>query len=97
MNRTADLRKEIATAAKSLDLASAAASKANSNLQTAQGLLDSADTEEALAQATAKAEWAKSMVEKKRNEEVSAQEALEAKEALLNRALKEQEVSFFIV
>lgn len=97
VNRTADLRKEIATAGKTLDLASAAASKANSNLQTAQGLLDSADTEEALAQATAKAEWAKSMVEKKRNEEISVQEGLEAKDALLNRALKEQEGLFISI
>ncbi|MCO5600859.1 hypothetical protein L7F22_054976 [Adiantum nelumboides] len=94
VNRTADLRKDIETAQKSLDLARGAASKANSNLQTAQSLLDSADTEEALAQATAKAEWVKSMVEKKRTEENSMQEALEAKEALLNRALKEQEGLF---
>eukprot|EP00250_Pteridium_aquilinum_P015137 c22401_g1_i1 orf=764-3292(-) len=97
VNRTADLHKEIATAQKTLDLACAAASKANSNLQTAQGLLDSADTEEALAQASAKAEWAKSMVEKKRNEQVSAEEALETKEALLNRALKEQEGLFISI
>lgn len=97
VNRTADLRKDIENAQKGLDMARGAASKANSNLQTAQSLLDSADTEEALAQATAKAEWAKSMVEKKRNEEVSMQEALEAKEALLNRALKEQEGLFMSI
>lgn len=97
VNRTADLRKDIENAQKGLDMARGAASKANSNLQTAQSLLDSADTEEALAQATAKAEWAKSMVEKKRNEEVSMQEALESKEALLNRALKEQEGLFISI
>lgn len=97
VNRTADLRKEREAAQKVLDMASGAASIAISNLQTAQSLLDSADTEEAHTQATAKAEWAKSMVEKKRNEEILAQEALETKEALLNRALKEQEGLFISI
>ena len=92
MNRTVDLRKELITAHKALDLAKGAVSKALSNLEIAQGLLDSADTDEAQTQAMAKTEWAKSMIEKRKTEEISAEEALEAKDALLNRALKEQEV-----
>lgn len=97
INRTADLRKEVTAAEKGLLLASGAASKAFSNLQAAQALLNSAETEEAQTQATAKAEWAKSMVEKRRDDENSAQETVEAKNALLTRALKEQEALFITV
>lgn len=92
VNRTVDFRKELITANKALDSAKSAVSKAVSNLEIAQGLLDSADTEEAQTQATAKTEWAKSVLEKRKNEEILAEEALEAKDALLSRALKEQEV-----
>ncbi|KAH7278662.1 hypothetical protein KP509_38G051300 [Ceratopteris richardii] len=97
VNRTEDLQRDIIAAQKALDLARAATSKANSNLQTAQSVLDSAETEEAVAQATAKAEWAKTLVEKRKHEEASAEETLDAKHALLNHSLREQEDLFISV
>eukprot|EP00249_Psilotum_nudum_P022539 c28555_g2_i4 orf=271-2889(+) len=90
-NRTADLRKEVDAAQKVVEAATDAANKAMQTLQSAEAILDAAETEESQMQATAKAEWAKSLVEKKKDDENLAEEALEAKDALLTRALREQE------
>lgn len=92
-NRTADLRKDVASVEKSVDAATAALAKAVAKVEAAVALLETATDDETRAGAKSKLEWATSAQKKAKDEESSSQESLEVKEALLLRALHEQEVS----
>ncbi|KAJ7559574.1 hypothetical protein O6H91_04G091800 [Diphasiastrum complanatum] len=96
-SRTSDLRKEVISARKYHEEAIAATVKAQTNLETAQGLLETSSSEDSRVHATAKVEFARSMLDKKKEKETSNQESLEAKEALLARALYEQEGLFILI
>jgi nuclear cap-binding protein subunit 1 len=92
-NRTVDLRKDKASAENLLKIASAATAKAQAKWEEAVALAEDAD-ESAAAPARAKVDWARTVADKAKDEESSAQETVEAKEALLSRALLEQEALF---
>lgn len=69
-----------------------AASEAETKYETAQAFVDSIEQDQGRAQAVAKGDWAKVLWKKKTDEANSLQEGLEAKQALLARAIREQEV-----
>ncbi|PIN12221.1 Nuclear cap-binding complex, subunit NCBP1/CBP80 [Handroanthus impetiginosus] len=92
-NRIVDLRKELSSLKKSVVLAAETASKAQADLEDAQSklTLTLVDGEPVLAENSAKMRRLKSNAEKAKGEEVSTRESLEAKEALLARAVDEIE------
>ncbi|KAG6549752.1 hypothetical protein Mapa_008732 [Marchantia paleacea] len=96
-NRTADLRKDVASVEKSVDAATAALAKAVAKVEAALALMETATDDETRAGAKSKLEWATSAQKKAKDEESSSQESLEVKEALLLRALHEQEALFMAV
>lgn len=98
-NRTVDLRREIAAAEKSLKLAIAGTAKAHSKWEAAVAASKSTDmkSDETRNALSAKVDWAKTVADKAQDEETSAQDSLESKEALLARALREQEALFLAV
>ncbi|CAM6096308.1 unnamed protein product [Calypogeia fissa] len=96
-NRTADLRKDMVSIEKSVTTATAAVAKAQDKIELAQIMLESAEKEDAKLQAKAKHDWANSAMRRAKEEESSAQESLEAKQALLARALREQEALFISI
>uniref|UniRef100_A0A0D6R296 MIF4G-like type 2 domain-containing protein n=1 Tax=Araucaria cunninghamii TaxID=56994 RepID=A0A0D6R296_ARACU len=93
-NRISDLRKGVVSAEKSVQRAIEASTKAQADLESAEALVEAADTEEQQSEAEAKLKHCKAAAEKMKEEESSAQESLEAKDALLSRALQESEVLF---
>ncbi|PON42191.1 Nuclear cap-binding protein subunit [Parasponia andersonii] len=93
-NRICDLRKEILTLKKTIVSAEEAAAKANAELETAESKLTLVDGEPVLGDNPVKLKRLKSYAEKAKEEEVSVRESLEAKEALLARALDEIEALF---
>lgn len=98
-NRTVDLRREIAAAEKALKLAIAGTAKAHSKWEAAVAASKSSEmrTEDTRNSLSAKVDWAKTVADKAQDEETSAQDSLESKEALLARALREQEALFLAV
>ncbi|KAL3701469.1 hypothetical protein R1sor_019491 [Riccia sorocarpa] len=96
-NRTSDLKKDIATAQKAVDAVSAAVARADSKVEAALALVELAANDDAKARAKSKLEWATLAQKKTKAEENTAQESLEVKEALLQRALSEQEALFMAV
>ncbi|KAL2649459.1 hypothetical protein R1flu_017587 [Riccia fluitans] len=96
-NRTADLKKDIGVAQKSVDAATTAVRSADSKVEAALAMVELAADDDAKARAKSKLEWATSAQKKAKDEESSAQESLEVKEALLQRALSEQEALFMAV
>ncbi|XP_060966908.1 nuclear cap-binding protein subunit 1 isoform X2 [Cannabis sativa] len=93
-NRICDLRKEILSLKKTLVLAEETAVKAKAELETAESKLTLVDGEPVLGDNPVKLKRLKSYSEKAKEEEVSIHESLEAKEALLARALDEIEALF---
>ncbi|KAH7844207.1 hypothetical protein Vadar_025482 [Vaccinium darrowii] len=93
-NRICDLRKEISTLKKGVMSAEEAATKAKAELEGAESQLTLMDGEPVLGENPVRLKRLKARAEKTKEEEVSARESLEAKEALLARALDENEALF---
>lgn len=93
-NRICDLRKEIATLKKSILSAEEVAAKAKAELEAAESKLTLVEGEPVLGENPARMKRLKSHAEKAKEEEVSMRDSLEAKEALLSRAVDENEVLF---
>ncbi|KAF3454275.1 hypothetical protein FNV43_RR04722 [Rhamnella rubrinervis] len=93
-NRLCDLRKEISSLNKSIVLAEEAAAKAKTELDDAESKLTLVDGEPVLGENPVRLKRLKSYAEKAKEEEMSVRESLEAKEALLTRALDENEALF---
>ncbi|KAI8557323.1 hypothetical protein RHMOL_Rhmol04G0001700 [Rhododendron molle] len=93
-NRICDLRKEISTLKKGVVSAEEAATKAKAELEGAESQLTLMDGEPVLGENPVRLKRLKARAEKTKEEEVSACESLEAKEALLARALDENEALF---
>ncbi|XP_042006458.1 nuclear cap-binding protein subunit 1-like [Salvia splendens] len=95
-NRISDLRKEVSSLKKSVVLAAEAASKAQAELEDAKSklILTLVDGEPVLAENPVKMKRLNANVERTKQEELSTQESLEAKESLLARAVDEIEGLF---
>lgn len=93
-NRISDLRKEISNLTKNVLVAEKASANARVELEAAESKLSLVDGEPVLGDNPAKMKRLKSTVEKTGEAELSIRESLEAKEALLNRALSETEVIY---
>ncbi|XP_075112827.1 nuclear cap-binding protein subunit 1 isoform X4 [Nicotiana tabacum] len=91
-NRISDLRKEISSLERSVVLAEEAASRARYQLDSAESKLSIMDGEPVLGENPVRIKRLKSYAEKAKEEEVSVRESLEAKEALLARAVDEIKV-----
>ncbi|XVE78946.1 hypothetical protein DITRI_Ditri14bG0018900 [Diplodiscus trichospermus] len=93
-NRITDLRKEISSLKKGVVSAEEAATKAKAELEAAESKLTLVEGEPVLGDNPARLKRLKIQAEKTKEEEVSICDSLEAKEALLARALDENEVLF---
>ncbi|GAV75425.1 MIF4G domain-containing protein/MIF4G_like domain-containing protein/MIF4G_like_2 domain-containing protein [Cephalotus follicularis] len=93
-NRICDLRKEISSLKKGVVSAEEAAAKAKAELEGAESKLTLVDGEPVLGENPVRMKQLKSNAEKTKDEEVSARDSLEAKEALLARALDENGALF---
>ncbi|WRX33228.1 MIF4G-like [Theobroma cacao] len=93
-NRITDLRKEISSLKKGVISAEEAASKAKAALEAAESKLTLVEGEPVLGENPARLKSLKTQAEKAKEEEVSIHDSLQAKEALLARALDENEVLF---
>ncbi|KAL5565830.1 hypothetical protein UlMin_028994 [Ulmus minor] len=93
-NRICDLRKEISSLKNTIVSAEAAAAKAKAELDAAESKLTLVDGEPVVGDNPARMKRLKSHSDKAKEEEISIREALEAKEALLARALDEIEALF---
>ncbi|CAK7331146.1 unnamed protein product [Dovyalis caffra] len=93
-NRISDLRNEISSLKKSVVSAEEAATKVKAELDAAESKLSLVDGEPVLGDNPVKLKLLKANAEKATEEEVSVRDSLEAKEALLTRALDENEALF---
>ncbi|KAF5447723.1 hypothetical protein F2P56_033252 [Juglans regia] len=93
-NRISDLRKEISSLQNGIVPTEEAATKAKAELEAAEAKLTLVDGEPVLGENPVKLSRLKLRAEKAKEEEVSIRESLEAKEALLARALDENEALF---
>ncbi|KAM7526901.1 hypothetical protein LguiA_016803 [Lonicera macranthoides] len=93
-NRITDLRKEISYLKRSVLSAEEAASKVKAELELAESKLTLMDGEPVLGENPVRMKRLKSSAERAKEEVVSVYESLEAKEALLSRALDENEALF---
>ena len=91
-NRISDLRKEISSLKKNLASAEVVAAKTKADLEAAESKLTLVDGEPVLGENPVRLKRLKSSAERAKEEEASVRESLEAKEALLARALNENEV-----
>lgn len=91
-NRISDLRKEISLLKKSVEKAEKFAREAKAELDAAETKLMLVDGEPVVGENPLRMKRLKSNAEKTTEEEVSAHESLESKEALFARALEENEV-----
>ncbi|XP_038988704.1 nuclear cap-binding protein subunit 1-like isoform X2 [Phoenix dactylifera] len=94
-NRVTDLRKEIQSLKKSVLLAEEATVKAMKEYEAAESKLDVVDDQPVQSEKPGRLKRLKGYVEKAKDDETSIQESLEAKEALLARALEENKALFF--
>ncbi|CAD5170194.1 unnamed protein product [Musa acuminata subsp. malaccensis] len=93
-NRIADLRKEIQTLKKSVLLAEDVAVKALKEFEAAETRLEVVDGQPVQAEKPGRLKRLKGYAEKAKDDEIAAREALEAKDALLARALEENKSLF---
>ncbi|KAF9621019.1 hypothetical protein IFM89_015841 [Coptis chinensis] len=93
-NRISDLRKEISSIMKGVASAEESALKAQKELEAAETQLALVDGEPVIGDNPVKIKRLKSEAEKTKEEEVSVRDSLEAKEALLARAISENEALF---
>lgn len=88
------MRKDISNITKNVLFAEKASANARVELEAAESKLSLVEGEPVLSENPAKMKRLKSTVEKTGEAELSLRESLEAKEALLNRALSETEVLY---
>ncbi|KAG7950817.1 hypothetical protein I3843_13G135700 [Carya illinoinensis] len=93
-NRISDLRKEISSLQNGIVSTEEAATKAKAELEAAEAKLTLVDGEPVLGENPMRLNRLKMRAEKAKEEEVSIRESLEAKEALLARAIDENEALF---
>lgn len=93
-NRISDLRKEVSLLSKSVQLAEKAAANAKEEFDAADSKLTLMNGEPVLGENPVRLKRLKSFVDKAKEEEESVRESLEVKEALLLRALTENEALF---
>lgn len=91
-NRISDLRKEILTIKKNISSAEEAAKEAKAELDAAESKLTLVDGEPVLGDNPVRLNRLKSHAEKTTEDVVTVKESLESKEALLVRAIEENEV-----
>ena len=91
-NRISDLRKEILTIKKNISSAEEAAKEAKAELDAAESKLTLVDGEPVLGDNPVRLNRLKSHAEKTKEDVVTLKESLESKEALLARAIEENEV-----
>ncbi|KAL9331162.1 hypothetical protein ACSQ67_000772 [Phaseolus vulgaris] len=96
-NRISDLRKEILTIRKNISSAEEAAKEAKAELDAAESKLTLVDGEPVLGDNPVRLNRLKSHAEKTKEEVVTLQESLESKEALLVRAIEENEALFLLL
>lgn len=96
-NRISDLRKELLSLKKNISSAEEAAKEAKAGLDAAESKLTLVDGEPVLGDNPVRLNRLKSHAEKAKEEVVSLQESLEAKEALLARAIEENEALFLLL
>lgn len=96
-NRICDLRKEISSLKKGVVLAEEAATKSKAELEAAEVKLSLVNGEPVLGENPMRMKRLKSHAEKTKEEEISVRDSLEAKEALLARAIDEIEVYIHLV
>lgn len=96
-NRICDLRKEISSLKKGVVLAEEVASKSKAELEAAEAKLSLVNGEPVLGENPLRMKRLKSHAEKTKEEEISVRDSLEAKEALLARAIDEIEVYVHLV
>ncbi|KAL8214103.1 hypothetical protein R6Q57_003552 [Mikania cordata] len=93
-NRISDLRKDISHLKKSVVKAEQLAAMAKAELEGAESKLMLVDGEPVVGENPARMKRLRSTAEKTKETEVSTRESLESKEALLSRALEENEALF---
>ncbi|PKA60876.1 Nuclear cap-binding protein subunit 1 [Apostasia shenzhenica] len=93
-NRIFDLRKEIQSLEKDIFLALEATVKAQNEYESAESKLDIIDGQSVHAEKPGRLKRLKAYADKVREEETSLRDSLEAKEALLIRALEESKALF---
>ncbi|XAR67259.1 hypothetical protein NMG60_11001947 [Bertholletia excelsa] len=93
-NRLSDLRKEISTLKKVVMSAEEAATKAEAELEASESKLTLVDGEPVMGENPGRVKRLKAHAERTKEEVVSAHESLEAKQALLARAVEENEALF---
>ncbi|KAG9136557.1 hypothetical protein Leryth_014406 [Lithospermum erythrorhizon] len=93
-NRITDLRKEISFLKNDVVLAEKASSKAREELEVAESKITLMDGEPVVGENPGKMNRLRTRAEKSKEEEASTRESLEAKEALLARAINENEALF---
>lgn len=91
-NRISDLRKEISSLEKSVVSAQNSFVKAKAELDAAESKLEIVDGEPVQTENPVRLKRLKAFADRAKEEEISIQESLEAKEALLGRAHNENEV-----
>ncbi|KAL1352591.1 hypothetical protein HN51_016579 [Arachis hypogaea] len=96
-NRISDLRKEILSLKRNILSAEEAAKQAKEELDAAESKLTLVDGEPVLGENPARLNRLKSQAAKAKEEVVSLQESFEAKEALLVRAIEENEALFLML
>ncbi|XP_073222276.1 nuclear cap-binding protein subunit 1 [Cicer arietinum] len=96
-NRISDLRKEISSLKRSISSAEVAAKEAKAEVDAAESKLALVDGEPVLGENPVRLNRLKSRAEKAKEELISLQESLEAKEALLARATDENEALFILL
>lgn len=92
-NRISDLRKEISSLKRNISSAEVAANEAKTELDAAESKLGLVDGEPVIGDNPVRMNRLKSRAEKAKEELVSIQDSVEAKEALLARATDENEVN----
>ncbi|CAK8542726.1 unnamed protein product [Lathyrus sativus] len=96
-NRISDLRKEISSLKRNISSAEAAANEAKTELDIAESKLALVEGEPVIGDNPVRMNRLKSRAEKAKEELVSIQDSIEAKEALLARATDENEALFLLL
>lgn len=96
-NRISDLRKEITSLKRNISSAEVAANEAKAEVDAAESKLALVDGEPVIGENPARLNRLKLRAEKAKDEVVSIQESVEAKEALLARATDENEALFLLL
>lgn len=88
-NRVSDLRKEIQTLRKNIQVAKEASAKATKELEEAKSVLEIIEGQPVPSERPGRLRRLQAFADKAKEEEVTTEESLEAKEALLARGLEE--------